>query len=145
MTDLRMGTAQLSDAEFVEAFESCRLPGEQFHHEDHLRLAWIYLRQYGMREAEARLLSGIPRFAAHHGSLGKFHYTMTVAWLRLVAAAREPALTHQTFSEFLDVHPTLSDRDLLSRYYSKQLLEQEVARTGWIAPDLQPLPSEERS
>ena len=145
MTDRGMGTAHLSDEEFVEAFESCRLPGEQFHHEDHLRLAWIYLRQHGMREAEARLLSGIPRFAAHHGSPGKFHYTMTVAWLRLVAAAREPAAVHQTFSEFLGVHRTLSDRDLLSKYYSKQLLEQEVARTGWIPPDLQSLPSEEQS
>jgi hypothetical protein len=82
MMALRMGTAQLHDDEFVEAFESCRLPGDQFHHEDHLRLAWIYLRQQGMRETEARLLRGIPRFAAHHGSPGKFHHTMTIAWLR---------------------------------------------------------------
>jgi len=140
MTDLRMGTAQLGDEEFVEAFESCRLPGEQFHHEDHLRLAWIYLRQHGMREAEARLLRGIPRFAEHHGSLGKFHYTMTVAWLRIVAAARAAQLAEMPFVELLAACPELCDRQLLAKHYSQELLQSEAARTSWVPPRSAPDP-----
>ena len=32
----------LNDDEFIESFESCRLPAESFNHPDHVRLAWLY-------------------------------------------------------------------------------------------------------
>ena len=34
--------ARLNDEEFLQAFEDCTL--EEFHHADHVRMAWLYLR-----------------------------------------------------------------------------------------------------
>lgn len=64
---------------------------------------------------------------------------MTVAWARLVAglAAAHPSLE---FPEFLDRHPELLDRDLLSSYYSSDLLYSDAARVAFVPPDRRPLP-----
>jgi hypothetical protein len=45
----------LSDEEFAAAVERCEAPDDGFHHRDHLRLAWIYLRRYGAAEAGREL------------------------------------------------------------------------------------------
>jgi hypothetical protein len=55
MTDTGAGTLHLPEDEFVAEFESCRLPAAQFHHADHIRLAWIYLRQMNEPEAAERM------------------------------------------------------------------------------------------
>ncbi len=130
----------MTDEEFVDAFETCRLPNERFHHRDHLRLAWIYLRRYGARDAPARIAESIRRYAAHHGKPEKYHETLTVAWLRLVAnsAARSAALG---FEDLLAASPELLDKNTLHRYYSPELLALESARTQFVPPDRQTLPS----
>ena|SRR5438445_6803077 len=77
----------MNDSEFVRAVERCEFPKESFHHRDHIRLAWIYLRQCDRGEAERRMADTIRRFAAHHGVTDKYHETITLAWMRLVAHA----------------------------------------------------------
>jgi len=62
-----MNKTELADQEFVRSFETCELPNESFHHRDHIRLAWIYLRRYGELEARRHLGEAIRRFAAYHG------------------------------------------------------------------------------
>ena len=105
----------MTDIEFVEAFETCRLPNELFHHRDHLRLAWMYLQRYGASDAAARLRESIRRYAAHHGASGKYHETVTVAWLRLLAhaARRSGALS---FDQLVAAYPELPDKNMLYGY-----------------------------
>src|SRR4029077_6630307 len=140
MDALRWGTAHLSDEEFLREFESCRLPGESFHHADHVRVSWIYLRRFDEPAAQERMAQSIERFATHHGSPRKFHVTMTLAWMRLVAAAvrapptpraragmrlvaaawrAPPAITR--FEEFAAAHPRLLDPQALAQHYSADL------------------------
>ena len=137
--ELRMGLEHVSDREFVEAFESCSIAGSEFHHADHLRLAWLYVREFGETGAEARLLSGIRKMAEQGGSPEKFHYTMTVAWLRLVVAAGGAVSTMLSFGEWAGAHPDLAEKDALLQYYSKERLECREACIGWMEPDLLPL------
>ena len=66
------------DQEFLEAFETCRLAPQLFHHRDHLRLAWIYL-QRDASTAPVRIAESIRRYAAYHGQSGKYHETMPLA------------------------------------------------------------------
>jgi hypothetical protein len=139
---LRMGLAHLSDREFVEAFEACTISGSEFHHGDHVRLAWIYAREFGEKGAEDRLLAGIRKLAEHVGNAQKFHYTMTVAWLRMVVASRGSADARGSFSEWAEANAPLGDKDMLSRYYSKERLNGAEAKAGWVEPDLQPLPGQ---
>jgi hypothetical protein len=135
------GTAPLDDDAFVEAFESCRLPAAQFHHADHIRLAWILLGRMSEEQATARIELDIRRFAAHNGVSGKYHHTITLAWMKLVAAARRATPEPCVFDEFAERHRELFDRKILSRYYTSERLAAREAKMGWVEPDLLDLPS----
>ena len=124
----------LSDGEFVRAFESCELPPECFHHRDHIRLAWIYFHQYGEAEATRRIEESIRRYAAHLGISEKYHQTITVAWMRLVAAAAR--LNDGDFEDFARCNPELFDKSALSAFYSSAVLGSQVARERFVEPDL---------
>lgn len=141
------GTRDLSDADFVAAFEGLTLPPERFRHYDHLRLAWILLREsdHGagaeLLAATARMAQGIRRFALHHGAPEKYHETMTRAYMRFMAAHLRLTPHVDDFDEFALVHPRLFDRSLPFAHYSESRLMSAEARVGWVAPDLRPLPA----
>lgn len=130
---------QMTDEQFVAALEVCTLPNEAFRHRDHLRLAWLYLRCAPSDVAAARMEQSIRRFASHHGAPQKYHHTMTLVWMRLVAAARTENPVDD-FTALLDAHPDLLDKTTLRRFYSAERLESQAARTGWLDPDVSPLP-----
>ena len=140
MESLRLGTAGLSDDALVEEFESCRLPAAQFHHADHIRLAWIFLGRMNETEATDRIVTAIKRFAAHNGVSEKYHHTITLAWMRLVAAARRATPEAQDFESFAAQHAELFDVKALTRFYSAEQLSSSGARAGWIEPNLGELP-----
>jgi hypothetical protein len=137
--EINLGCGGLSDEEFVQAFEACRLPPDAFHHADHIRLAWLYVKRHGTSGAEVRLLAGIRKMALHAGAPQKFLFTTTVAWTRLVAAAQHSGPAANNFSEWILLHPQLLDRDLLNSHYSPGRLETPEARSGWVEPDRAPL------
>lgn len=134
------GTAHLPEEELVQDFENCRLPNEMFHHADHIRLAWVYLRRFGESAAAERMAQSIARYAAHHGAAQKLHITITIAWMRLVAAAWRTTPEIARFEAFVDAHPSLLDQGTLKKYYSAGLLKSPHARTNWVDPDRCPLP-----
>ena len=68
--------------------------------------------------------------AAANGKPEAYHDTRTVAWVRLIVAARHGF--DGDFDEFLAAHPELIRRDLLSDYYSDALLTRR--RTGARQP-----------
>ena len=106
-----------SDAAFARAFERGEIPPEAFHHSAHLRLALAYLDECGsVEEATERMAESLQRFAAAAGKPGKYHHTITVFWLRMLAR--------------------LLDKDLPASYYSPERLWSDAARRGWIEPDL---------
>src|SRR5271169_3879167 len=134
------GASTWSDENFLRAFEDLSFPADLFHHREHIRVAWLYLRSGDATRAAERMSEGIRRFANHQGATQKYHHTLTLAWMRLVAAALVETLEAFTFEEFLAAHPELKDTKLLDKYYSKELLLSAAAREGWLEPDLQPLP-----
>jgi hypothetical protein len=105
-----MAIDKMTDREFTEAFESCRLPNDQFHHRDHVRLAWIYVRSYGAADAAVRIAESIQRYAAYHGKSSKYDRELTVAWMRIVAEAVSRA-PEASFEELLAAFPELLDKN----------------------------------
>src|SRR5579863_8995727 len=140
--ELKLGTAPMSDDAVLQAFEDCQLDPAKFHHDDHIRLAWLCVQRYGASEAETKLLNGLRRFAQMAGVPQKFKYATTIAWARLVAAAQTASPGTNNFSEWIESRPELLERNLLARYYSAGRLETEEARSGWVEPDLAPLDGE---
>lgn len=115
----------MTDDEFVRAFESCELPPSAFHHSDHIRLARLYLDRFGLDTATVQFIESLKRYATHLGKSEKYHETMTIAWMRVVAATDRSAVL---------------DKDHLYRYYSRERLDSPEARMGFVEPDLQQLP-----
>jgi hypothetical protein len=133
-----------TDAEFIEAFETQRWPLEHWHHRDHVRLAFLYLRKYSFEEAAAKLREGIKAHNSAHGipdqpTMG-YHETMTIAWLRLVEAMLIEYGGEETGEAFCDAHPELSQKKTLRLFYSKDRFMSPEAKTRFLEPDLAPLP-----
>jgi hypothetical protein len=130
----------LTHDEFVTAVEGCTLPNASFRHRDHLRLAWIYLRRLPFPEATERMRRTVRRFAAHHGSSGKYHETLTLVWMRLLASTVDPRTPDGAFEELLARNPEIADTGLPLRFYSRERLFGPDASERFVEPDLMPLP-----
>ena len=143
MTDANFGSGACawSDEDFLRAFEDLSFPADQFHHREHIRVAWLYLKCSDATRAAERMCAGILRFANHHGATQKYHHTLTLVWMRLVAAALVETPEGYNFTQFLSDHPELADKNLLAKYYSPELMQTAAAREGWVEPDLQALPN----
>lgn len=112
------GTRELSDAEFVAAFESCTLAADAFRHYDHIRLAWAYIGAFTFDDATGRMAESICRFALHHtGTTAKYDDRLTRAWMRLVAHARAISADAPDFATFAEANPMLFDRRRAFDFY----------------------------
>ncbi len=111
-----------------------------FGHREHLELAWSYLRLYSIDEAADVMAASIRHVARLHGADGKYHETLTRAWLHFVAVhvQRTPA---DDFERFLERNPDLLDTQLIQHFYSRELILSDQARASWTAPDLRHLPA----
>lgn len=130
----------MTDDEFLQAFLDCTLSGAQFHHRDHLRLAWLLVTRFDREAASVAITRGIKRFAAHHGQSDKYHETMTRFWVRIVAHAIMAQPEIDSFERFLETFPLLLEGKLPFRHWSRETMMSPAARTGWVEPDLVALP-----
>jgi hypothetical protein len=126
-----------SDTDFIGAFERLEISGDNFHHRQHVRLAWCYLQRYELVEALARFRSALKAFANHLGVPNLYHETITFAYLLLIndRMARESV---ESFEEFARINEDLFawKPSILERYYSKETLESELARKTFLFPNL---------
>jgi hypothetical protein len=134
----------MTDDDFARSFEDCTLPNSEFHHRDHVRLAWIYLRRYPPLEALARFTTGLQRFATFNGHPGLYHETITWAYLFLIherMAEPTPAGSEESWEAFVARHPDLVawKPSILDRYYDPETLRSDRARRVFVLPS--PYPS----
>jgi pyridoxamine 5'-phosphate oxidase len=127
----------MTDDELLRRFEDTSL--DSFRHADHVRVAHLYLARHGPEQALVRMLDGVRRFADAKGATGKFHYTMTRAWLRLVSDARALHPDAVSADALIAACPLLADARALDRFYSAPLLQSDRSRSGWVEPDIEPL------
>ena len=129
----------MTDSEFLTAFESGAIPPSDFHHQDHLRLTWLVLRQDGMAAGSDRVANGIRRYAESHGQGARYHETMTrfLIWIVGHAITAEPAVDE--FPAFLRAFPLLLDKALPFQHWRRETMFTPEARAGWVDPDLRSL------
>ncbi|HYV67128.1 MAG TPA: hypothetical protein VE964_12860 [Myxococcales bacterium] len=131
----------LDDDALAEGFASARLPNGAFGHEEHVRAAFLYLTRTGdFGEAAVRFRRDLRRFAAAHGAAGKYHETLTWAYLALINE-RAHGTTFSSSAAFLRLHPELLDQKegLLSRYYDLgSVARSDRARQVFLLPRRDP-------
>lgn len=132
----------MNDDQFLAAFESATLPPGGFHHADHLRMAWLYLRRDGRERGVDAAAAGLRRFATAKGVPQLYHETLTRFWVRLMGHIVDVSPADgQTFDACLSRHPWLADKSLPYRHYRRETLDSAEARRAWTEPDLAPMPA----
>ena len=83
-----------------------------------------------------RFCPALRRFATAKGAPDKYHETMTVAYM-LIIAERIDSTASRDWAEFAVSNPDLLTRtpSVLSRYYTDETLASERARRGFVMPD----------
>ena len=135
----------MRDEEFLDGFERCTLPEEKWTHEAHFRMAWLYLRREPNEAAALeKAREGIKRYnAARGGPPDKYHETVTVAYVRLVASRMRQNGTAASGEAFVAENGDLIGTypGTLLHYYSEERLFSQEAHESFLEPDLKPLPS----
>ena len=126
----------MTNQELIERFESDTLPGE-FHHVDHVRLAFAYLSECPVVQALDRFVNALKRFAMARGKPERYHETITFAYFFLIheRMVRTPDLQWEEFArqnaDLLGWKP-----GVLVRYYYDATLRSDLARKVFVFPDL---------
>jgi hypothetical protein len=134
---VKMNQAKLQDEDFIAQFESCTLSGENFHHQDHVRLAWLYLCRYSLIDALIRFSEGLKRFAISKGKAGLYHETITIAYIFLIHERMKRNGIEQSWQEFADSNSDLLDwkNNVLKVFYREETLFSDFARNVFVFPD----------
>jgi hypothetical protein len=134
------GAHRPDDDELAAILPEITGSGGQFGHRQHVNLAFVAVRRFGMPEATARICGWIQRIAAYERAPQKYHHTVSRAWVEIVAhhAGADPDGTD--FDTFAARHPALLDKRLPSRHYRSSTLASAAAGRGWVEPDLLPFP-----
>ena len=125
----------MTDDELVQAFESAELPADAFTHAAHVRVAWCYLKMAPFHLALARFATALQAFATAKSAAAKYHETLTVAWMALIAErlASTPDLDWDGFAE---THIDLfAQPSIVSRCYKAETLKSERAKCVFLLPD----------
>jgi hypothetical protein len=134
------GHQDLGDAELAALLTEITGPDGEFRHRQHINLAFAAVRRYGLPEAITRICAWIQRIAVYARAPQKYHYTVSRAWVEIVAHHVEADPDCGDFGTFVARHPSLLDKRLLSRHYRSSTLAAAAARHGWVEPDLLPFP-----
>ena len=118
------------------------IPATSWTHAAHICVGTWHVARFGPDEALRRLRAGIRRLNESHGTGNSptrgYHETITAAYVRLIGAYLDGCpddLTLADRARRLLAGP-LGAREVLLRFYSRELLFSPRARADWVEPDL---------
>lgn len=126
-----------SIAALINRFETFEIAASEFTHALHVEVAWSYLATMPVDRALTRFAEGLRRLASHLGADGKYHETITWAYLLLINERRQRLGEGHSWSEFCDANPDLLiyRPNPLAHYYRPETLASELARRVFLLPD----------
>ena len=134
----------MDDEAFLKQFETAAWPLEQWHHQQHIKVAYLYLRRYPLEEAGKRIREGIKAYNAAHkvpeGLSSGYHETMTQGWLRLVYFTICEYGPAENADAFYEQSPQLQQKKVLRFFYTKERFTSPQAKAEFMEPDITPLP-----
>jgi hypothetical protein len=134
----RFGTSSRLSEE-LRQFEAGWVDEATFSHAEHVRLGFEMLRRFSFEESLVRYATGLQRLAARLGRPERYHTTITVASLALIADRRTTP-NPGDWPSFIARCPELLDRRLLERWYPPDLLWSDRARRSFVLPPAAPPP-----
>ena len=139
----------IDDDTFLAKFEAQEFPHDKWHHREHIKMAYLYLRRHPYEAALAKIRTGIQALNASQKvpetPTRGYHETMTQAWLRLVHLALCEYGPAENADAFYEQHPELSQHKVLRLFYSLERLMSPQAKVEFVEPDLAPLPKSSKN
>ncbi len=108
--------------------------GRDFHHADHVRMAFEILRRHDFLDAAKAYSTALKDIARRAGSPGAYHATITLAFLALIAE-RMAGHEGEEFAAFAVRNPDLLEKSVLRRWYRTERLQSDVARRIFVLPE----------
>jgi hypothetical protein len=132
-----MSNDEMTYDAWMEQFENATLPNDSFHHADHVKMAFLYLRKYPAPEALHRFSSALTRFAKAHGKADRYNETVTWAFLLLIRERLARAGEPKSWEEFAASNSDLLrwDEHILKKYYRPETLSSALAKRTFLFPD----------
>jgi hypothetical protein len=127
----------MEDEALVRSFEAGQVPPEGFHHREHVRVAWWYLRHDTLTDVLAKFSTALRRYAAAQGKPNLYHETITTAYVLLINERLDGMSRQATWNEFAAQNADLLTwrPSVLDRYYRPGTLDSERARRTFVLPD----------
>lgn len=125
-----------SDERLLAAFDETTIPAGTFRHRDHLRVAFLLLKEVELHEAIGRMVSGIKKLAEHYGVSNLYHATVTFMFVLLVQ--ERMAEGEETWAEFEAKHADLFawPSPIFMAYYGEDITKNAEAKRKVLLPRL---------
>ena len=141
---MNSGAAVLDDQTFLRQFEAGTFPLNQWHHREHIKIAYLYLCAHPFEVAIERMRTGIRALNAAHRVPDEltrgYHETMTQAWMRLVEVTICEYGPAGSADEFFELNPQLAEKKVLRLFYSRERIMSAEAKAKFVEPNLAPMP-----
>lgn len=137
-TELPLGTDSEIES-MVMQFLDCTLPYQHWTHRAHLSLAIYHLRHHPFDNALEQVRNAIERYNHKCGDPQGYNETITVLYMRKLAAEQGSANSCETMDAELKRLSELCSVEWLYEYYSKALIWSEQAKVQWQEPDIRAL------
>lgn len=127
----------MQDEQLLSKFEDTSLPLSEFRHEEHVRVAFLYLRRYPLLEVLTRFPAALRRYAAAHGKNGLYHQTISWAFLFIVNERMAAGEAAETWEDFKRRNNDLlqGSKTTLAKYYRDETIASPAAREYFLMPD----------
>ena len=121
--------------ELIEAFENGGIANTDFHHANHVRMAWTYLREYGFPAGAQRFVDALQRFAAANGKPQLYHATIT--WAYLVTINERMERGAGSWEEFAGANADLLTwkPSIIDALYRPETIASEHAKQVFVLPN----------
>ena len=128
-----------SDFELQRRFIDCELNPSEFNHEAHIRLAWIYINNYGIKQAEKKIQIDLQKFVEFVGARDKYNKTLTIAAIKAVHHFMMKSKS-KNFIDFIAEYPRLkyNFKELMACHYGFDIYNSDKAKIEYLEPDLAP-------
>ena len=128
-----MEKPEATSAGELAALETGALDPSAFPHREHVRFAYGMLERYPFGEAVMRFCVGLKLLTAKAGRPEVYHETITVAFLALINERRARARS-ANWAHFKANNGDLFDKRCLERWYDREELRSDLARTTFCLP-----------
>jgi hypothetical protein len=116
----------------LSAFCEGRIDNAQFHHAEHVEVAFEMLDRHTFVDAAAAFARGLRAIAEKAGKPHLYNETVTVAFLSMIAEAKQHATS---FPDLARRAPELMSKEVIRTWYSPERLGTDAARRVFLMPD----------